>query len=541
MQTLFRHLPRPKVETMDPNEAKVFLGNLPDNLSVERLEQILKQFGQVRVAKIFPSKRGAGAGSTNWGLAEFQEHKQAEKCIRNYGIISEAVGDLVNVRWFRQRSEGNSPTKEDNRCIDPGCGQVNNSTSENCSKCNINLSIFTPKASEQRRDLLLELENATSDTVRKNPNVLKAFLKNKVGELETECKMIQNKLKKVEKQDIKVGSFDDDLDRIITLRKALIDKKIPAKVVKRHDEKDNLPIVVKHFKELLVDEAIDNLTNNVREAFDFYDICKKRFEQASKNVMKPAIQQSLNGAAMGLHLALMDYLEDYPVEKHRNILMLISQAFRFYETTGEETFETKDLEKEIDKILSAMPSEDTPSVDVHDSLRSLSGALTCIASVITPENDLARFEGGLPKVQKAAKQAIKDMETALGKEPDIASTLDRPYIFKVLNSIKSEVETNMKKYKLNFLLCEELSEEQKYDFNLKLPGWFNDLSNKPKKKAVATGAQAQALVKGDGSGKISSNSSSRVATPTNDLERDNLSDVILPGDDDITTVYKEKD
>ena len=181
------------------------------------------------------------------------------------------------------------------------------------------------------------------------------------------------------------------------------------KVVKKHDEKDNLPIVIKLFKEIQTDETIENLTDNVREAFDFYDICKKRFEQASKKQMKPAIQQSLSGAAMGLHLALVDYLSDYPVEKHRNILMLIYQAFRFYKSTGDEIFELKDLEKEIDKILEAMPEEEAPSVDVHESLRSLSGALTCIASVITPENDLDGFKGGILKLQQAAKKAIKEL------------------------------------------------------------------------------------------------------------------------------------
>ena len=76
---------------------------------------------------------------------------------------------------------------------------------------------------------------------------------------------------------------------------------------------------------------------------------------------------------------------------------------------------------------------------------------------------------------------------------------------------------------MNFVLAQELSETNDFDFNLTLPLWLNDLnSNQVYPEPVAKPPAPE----------DESSGSSTILT-THDDVGDNLSDVIIPGDDDI--------
>ena len=441
------------MDTVDPKtRTKVHLGNIPSKIDEARLKAILSEFGPIKSLKIYPGK----GDYPNWAVAHFEENKPAERCIRNYGLVSDAVGDLVKIRWYGT-SRKQSPIKSGKECFDPGCQHNNDETAETCSKCGISLDIFKrPKLDAAKKaDLFKELENSSALSPTKNPNAAMIVLKQKVLDMEATLKLTEQQLEKVQTK----SGIDEDLERIIRLRAEMIDRKVPIKVVKKHDENDNLPEVVKCYGEIRADEGIETLIENVREAYDFYDVCARRLERGSKKKqIKPAIQQSqiqiVAGAAMALHLALMDYLDDFPIDKHRHILMLIHQALRYNpKKSSDDIFDVPELQKEMDEIVPKMESMVVEEpVDVHKTLRELSGSLTLLASIVTPEHNLVGFNGNLPPIEDLAKKAIKDCESVLKTHRESASaapaTFDQAYTLKILYSVKNHVENNLKKYKV---------------------------------------------------------------------------------------------
>ena len=413
-----------------------------------------------RVKKVYGNRPKNLEWHPDLVVVEFEEPLQARKCFGNYGVISEAVGELVKIRWYGQLKKP-SPFKSGNRCVDPGCQQDNDPNADTCSKCGISLDLFKrPKIDDVRKaDLFRELENSSAVSPTKNPNRAFIVLQQKVATLESTLKLTEQQLEEVQGQKTDI---DADLERIIRLRAEMIDKKIPRKVIKKHDENENLPEVVKCYREIKDDNTIEPLIENVREAYDLYEFCARRLEQGSTKKMKPAIQQSqlqiVAQAAMALHLALMDYLEEFPVDKHRHVLMLIHQALRFKEKkSSDDVFDLSDLQKEIDDIIPKISNLAEP-VNVYDTLRELSGSLTLIASVVTPEHDLAGFNGGLPTVKDLAKKAIKDCESVLKthRESASANNFDQAYTLKLLYSVKNHVENDLKKYKVRFLTILDL-------------------------------------------------------------------------------------
>ncbi len=446
-------------------QTKVHIGGLPAKIHDKELSAILTQFGSVKSVQIYKGKKAFDTirgkeSHPNWAVVEFEEHLQARKCLGNYGAISEAVGELVKIRWYGQLKKP-SPFKSGNRCVDPGCQQDNDPNADTCSKCGISLDLFKrPKIDDVRRaDLFRELENSSAVSPTKNPNRAFIVLQQKVATLESTLKLTEQQLEEVQGQKTDI---DADLERIIRLRAEMIDKKIPRKVIKKHDENENLPEVVKCYREIKDDNTIEPLIENVREAYDLYEFCARRLEQGSTKKMKPAIQQSqlqiVAQAAMALHLALMDYLEEFPVDKHRHVLMLIHQALRFKEKkSSDDVFDLSDLQKEIEDIIPKISNLAEP-VDVFNTLRELSGSLTLIASVVTPEHDLAGFNGGLPTVKDLAKKAIKDCESVLKthRESASANNFDQAYTLKLLYSVKNHVENDLKKYKVRFLTILDL-------------------------------------------------------------------------------------
>lgn len=413
--------------------------------------------------------------------------------------------------------------------MDPGCQQDNDSNADACSKCGISLDLFKrPKIDDVRKaDLFKELEKSSAVSPTKNPNRALIVLQQRVASLESTLKLTETHLEEVLGQQTDI---DADLERIIRLRAEMIDKKIPRRIIKKHDENENLPEVVKFYKQIKDDDKINPLIENVREAYDLYEFCARRLENGEKKKVKPAIQQSqvqiVAQAAMALHLALMDYLEEFPIDKHRHVLMLIHQALRLKEQkSSDDIFDLSDLQKEIDDIIPKISNLAEP-VNVYDTLRELSGSLTLIASVVTPEHDLVGFNGRLPTIKDLAKKAIADCESVLKTHRESSSAsnnFDQAYTLKLLYSVKNHVEDDLKKYKVNFVLAQELSETNDFDFNLTLPLWLNDLnSNQVSPEPVAKPPAPE----------DESSGSSTILT-THDDVGDNLSDVIIPGDDDI--------
>ena len=78
---------------------------------------------------------------------------------------------------------------------------------------------------------------------------------------------------------------------------------------------------------------------------------------------------------------------------------------------------------------------------------------------------------------------------------------------------------------MNFVLAQELSESNDFDFNLTLPLWLNDLNNNQVTPEPVMVAKPPAP-------EDESSDSSTILTAHDDVG-DNLSDVIIPGDDDI--------
>ena len=542
--------------SFDPrSQTKVHIGGLPTKIHDKELIVILSQFGSVKSVQIYKGKKDfdmirGKAGHPNWAVAEFEEHLQAKKCLGNYGAVSEAVGELVKIRWLGQTKKP-SPFKSGNRCVDPGCQQDNDFNADACSKCGISLDLFKrPKIDDVRKaDLFKELEKSSAVSPTKNPNRALIVLQQRVASLESTLKLTETHLEEVLGQQTDI---DADLERIIRLRAEMIDKKIPRRIIKKHDENENLPEVVKFYKQIKDDDKINPLIENVREAYDLYEFCARRLENGEKKKVKPAIQQSqvqiVAQAAMALHLALMDYLEEFPIDKHRHVLMLIHQALRLKEQkSSDDIFDLSDLQKEIDDIIPKISNLAEP-VNVYDTLRELSGSLTLIASVVTPEHDLVGFNGRLPTIKDLAKKAIEDCEAVLKTHRESSSAsnnFDQAYTLKLLYSVKNHVEDDLKKYKVgcllildffssllkhyvlefqvNFVLAQELSETNDFDFNLTLPLWLNDLnSNQVSPEPVAKPPAPE----------DESSGSSTILT-THDDVGDNLSDVIIPGDDDI--------
>lgn len=509
----------------------MYLSNLPNDISQKSLTAALSKYGKVTRISIPNNK--VPEHTYKFAFVDFTDHSEAQNAINNAEFIGHDLGSSIKITWNKKSitvkaklatdgdasmcSTKSCSTKSDKsntngrRCIDPGCGYINNESSERCEHCGIEFPRFEQSQTRVRPTSALEQSISRNASLKqlfrsldvspiRSPSSHKVV--DKISQKEEEVNFLKQEVERLSRvveelqtsMTAKTPSLDQELAKVVRLKVELQQMRDVAMTrttttIPSNQDQNKLRELLTKAKCILCHEKtaqLSQLSVQVGEAYNLYDYCR--------SVIKPddsSFSKVLDGSAEALLLKFKVLLTNDTIKDVFWLKEEISEVrkrlapdhVRVIKVQEEDTENVLKEVTEVMPMLDGVTETSTSQLDAtttkqKNAFSNLHGALTCVASVMTFEDLGHRIVPSLPNLLAMTKEVGKNLEeekcelyrqTCGYVAKDYLTNKVALKVVSLLEDIETLLAIRVNKYGVNHDLATEISEKHHLKLDVEIP------------------------------------------------------------------------